>query len=719
MERIDMASGLTHTKLDLQLGRAPPEKLTLKQHKDRLKKRIKTFDYGKFASDRFPIAKQLRNYNVRSDLLRDFLSGVSGGMAMIPQAMGYATVLGVPVVYGLYSIVFSSLIYTLFTTSMHASCTIAISGVIFARDALQGIDLPEINGTFDGDELPPAMIARLHAIYSLTFIGGIVIIVATLCRFSILIEFSSEAHMGGIFGAVTAVVLINQVPPLLGIYPDSFSGFLQTPKYIIDILKHLPDSNVPTVVVSIVSLIILFFFKEFINVKFEQKLPAPIPIDIILLVVTTAISYIWDWADRYEIAVIGTIPSGVPTPEFPLEADWADFIKPGIVFGLISYLAAPVMYRHFAAKHGYQVEMSQESSALGVSFILSSCISNVGLGVSASRIFMMESCGGRTQTSYIFAALTSLAVITLLADYGNTLPKCVVAAILVVTFSRASVNFKRIRKYWRRDKVYFVIWVFTFCVAMLFTVSDGIIYGFGLSIVIAALQTVFPKVSELQECYLDDERYLVDIKKYKQSTPLKTTRIISVSGPIYFANINKVKTDINALLENKSLAMDGVTTVIANDMHTHEDVAKLNGNVTTICNGANNYINNLTINGVIPPSSIHPEKHKLSKHEAPRVVSMIVLDFSNVAFIDTAALRMLVALKLKLSHNHVTLCIAACNESVRRSLRLAPNVMSKLDDRVYACVDDAVRAGCGIEGHGQCAADSDSDDDDCDVVTSL
>ena len=563
------------------------------------------------------------------------------------------------------------------------------------------------------------MIARLHAIYSLTFIGGIVIIVATLCRFSVLIEFSSEAHNGGIFGIVMVVVLINQVPPLLGIYPDSFSGFLQTPKYIIDILKHLPDSNVPTVVVSIVSLIILIFVKEFVNVKFEQKLPAPIPIDIILLVVTTAISYKWDWADRYDIAVIGVIPSGIPAPEFPLEADWADFIKPGIIFGLISYLAGSMMVRHFADKHEYQVEMSQESSALGVSFILSSCISNVGLGISASRVFMMELCGGRTQISYLFAALTTLAVISLLANYGNTLPKCVVAAILVVSFSRAWVNFKRIRKYWRTEKVYFVIWVFTFCVAMMSTVSDGIIYGFGLSIVIAALQTVFPNVSELQEYYHNDERYLVDVKKYKQSTPLKTIRIISIAGPIYFANINKVKTDINALLERKSLVIDGVPTVIANDMHTHEDIPKLNSNVTTISNGVNNYISNLNIDSTIQSSPSQPKKEMLSMYEELCVVSMIVFDFSNVAFIDTAALRMLVALKLKLSHNHVTLCIAACNESVRRSLRLAPNVMSKLDDRVYACVDDAVRAGCSSDGRGQCTADSDSDNDDCAVVTSL
>ena len=136
--------GLTCTNLDAHLGKRSNEQQTLKQRVSSAKEIVKNYNYKRFLSNRFPIIKLLYNYDIRRDLLRDFLSGVSGGMAMIPQAMGYATVLGVPVVYGLYSIVFSSLVYSVMSSSAHASCTASISGALFGRDAVASLNLPEV-----------------------------------------------------------------------------------------------------------------------------------------------------------------------------------------------------------------------------------------------------------------------------------------------------------------------------------------------------------------------------------------------------------------------------------------------------------------------------------------------------------------------------------------------------------------------------------------------
>ena len=140
-----MTQSLTHAELDIHLRRVTLKTSTFQERKQALKHFMENFAYTRFASERFPICKLIYNYNVRNDLLRDFLAGISCGMAMIPQAMGYATVLGVPIEYGLYSIVFSSLIYTLFTTSIHASCTISIAGVLFSRDSLEDFDFMILN----------------------------------------------------------------------------------------------------------------------------------------------------------------------------------------------------------------------------------------------------------------------------------------------------------------------------------------------------------------------------------------------------------------------------------------------------------------------------------------------------------------------------------------------------------------------------------------------
>ena len=97
------------------------------------------FDYMSFITGSIPITRVCRHYNFRQNALRDLLAGIGVGMSTIPQALGYATMLGIPASYGLYSNVFSSLIFSLFTSSVYNSITISVSGVLFGLDALNSL----------------------------------------------------------------------------------------------------------------------------------------------------------------------------------------------------------------------------------------------------------------------------------------------------------------------------------------------------------------------------------------------------------------------------------------------------------------------------------------------------------------------------------------------------------------------------------------------------
>ena len=140
--QLDPTNGLTQSRLDAYFGRPPYKPPTLTDRKNQLIRSIRTYNYRAFLLDRVPIARVVYNYRPKEYLLRDVLAGISVGMTFIPQAMGYASVLGVPVVYGLYSIVFSSLIFSVFTTSIHASCTVAISGK--RHDGYKYIDIQDV-----------------------------------------------------------------------------------------------------------------------------------------------------------------------------------------------------------------------------------------------------------------------------------------------------------------------------------------------------------------------------------------------------------------------------------------------------------------------------------------------------------------------------------------------------------------------------------------------
>ena len=630
--------------LDNHCGRRVNKPVTFQSYKRSLREKLKTIDYIGF----IPIARVIYKYKVKEYLVRDILSGIGVGMSMIPQAMGYATILGVPVVYGLYSIIFSSLIYSIFTTSIHASCTIAISSVIFTRDVLEGLNLPLINATDDGNIVSPEMNVRLNAIYVITFIAGVTCIVISLTRLSSLVRFCSDAYIEAIFFSVGLSVIVNQFPNLLDVKPQTYSGAFNMIKFFIETWKEISNTNLATLSVSIVSVAILLFFKQYINIKYNKNLPAPIPIDVIVMLLGTLLSSLLDWKDKYDMAVIGAIPSKIPTPEFPLKSDWTDYIVSGVTVGFLSYLNAPVLFRHFANIHNYKVSIEQEGFALGLSTLLGACLSNVALGMSGSRIFIMESGGGKTQLAYVFAALTSLGVVMALADYASKLPSCIIAAILVVTFL-PSFKAKRLRKYFVQDKLLFCIWIITVGSAVVFTLTKALLYGFIASVFIAAMRTLYPEINILEKIEYERRTYYVKAGKYMDSHIVSNSiKVIKISGTLYYASTEGI---IDQILE------------IVDQDNTTRTLGK----------------------------STEETKVDTKAEDKHIKISDVILDLASVPYIDLSAMRMLMGLQSKLSCLHeISLHLASCTESTRKTLTNAPNVMEKLNDQIYATVEDAV-----------------------------
>ena len=659
-------SGFTQIPLEHQLGRSPTEVYNTQQYCSQAKKSLKNYNYKQFFLNRLPFIQVLYTYHPSIYLVNDLLAGISVGMSSIPQAMGYTTLLKIPVQYGLYGIIFPSIFYSMFTTSRHASCTIAVAGSIFLSDSLQrmGYDdgaLERMNSTVISDEMDE----RLQAMYALTFISGIVMVLGTVLKLGVLVRFSSEPHMNAIFSAITVTIILKQLSEIMGVTPDAFTGFLQTPKLFIDICSRIPESNITTLIISVVTLIVLVFVKEVVNVRFSKMLPVPIPIEMIVLVVTTWMSSMWDWNGIHNVKVIGEIPEGLPGPQSPLQSDWTEFIKEGIIVAIVTYLGSPIMIKHFSMKHNYEVNLDQETFALGVTRMFGSCFSSVGLGVASARLLVMESCHGKTQLTYVFAVLTSLGVVLFLTDYADKLPNCVVAVVIVASFIRAFQTFARVRKYWRRDKIFFLLWIFSFTMAILFTISDGILYGLGFSVLVTALRTMFPHMSEMQAAYYNDTRYLVTSKKYHKSKPIyNSVKIIAINGAMFYANSLQLKESIVKMLATE-----------AADIKSVDDKQNIS------------YINHGFVTE--DPTTVYKKSEK--NREEVSLIDTVILDLSGVPFIDTVTLRELCSLQsILLDKYGVTLKLSGCTESVRNSFIKAPAILKRFEAVLYMTVEDAL-----------------------------
>ena len=320
--------------------------------------------------------------------------------------------------------------------------------------------------------------------------------------------------------------------------------------------------------------------------------------------------------------------------------------------------------------------MRQETYATGAAFICGSFVTNVALGVSSSRLFMMMSCGGRTQLAYVVAALTSLLTIFFLSTYASTLPQAVLAAIMFVAFFRGLVNIKRLPKYWRQDKCYVLIFVVTAAVGFTTSFSLSILAGLGLSIAIAVTRTAFPSVVELHHVTSGVERHWVAAKQYESSKPEANTTVLSIHGPVFFASSERVRERILSSLK-KSRATQNPTeiSVIENDS-AHNDKSADHNDKSADHNGKH-----------------ADNKSKSAEHNVSITTWHMILDFSGVSYIDVAGLRMLLDLHKELDAvEHATLCLACCPETVRATMSRAPKVTATLHNRVYSSIDDAVVA---------------------------
>ena len=282
---------------------------------------------------------------------------------------------------------------------------------------------------------------------------------------------------------------------------------------------------------------------------------------------------------------------------------------------------------------------------------------------------MMMSCGGRTQLAYVVAALTSLLTVFFLSTYASTLPQAVLAAIMFVAFFRGLVNIKKLPKYWRQDKCYVLIFVFTAAVGFTTSFSLCMLAGLGLSIAIAVTRTAFPSVVELHHVTSGVERHWVAAKQYELSKQEANTTVLSIHGPVFFASSERVRERIlSSLKKSRATQNPTAVSVIANGGAHNDKSADHNGK----------------------PAD---NKSKSAEHNVSLTMWHMILDFSGVSYIDVAGLRMLLDLHKELDAvEHATLCLACCPETVRAALSRAPKVTATLHNRVYSSIDDAVVA---------------------------
>ena len=237
-----------------------------------------------------PIFDWARSYP--ADWLRgDVVAGLTAAAVVVPKAMAYATIAGLPVQIGIYTVLVPTAVYALFGTSRPLSVSTTTTLAVLTATAL-------------GTVVPSAETATLIAASATlaVLVGGILVLAFAL-RMGFVADFISEPVLTGFKSAIGLVIVVDQLPKLLGIHIEK-SGFFRD---IIAVLHQLPATSIPTLLLALFLLVLIFGLERYL-----PRAPAPL-IAVGIAIAATALLDLGNWG----VATVGDIPPSLPSLTLP------------------------------------------------------------------------------------------------------------------------------------------------------------------------------------------------------------------------------------------------------------------------------------------------------------------------------------------------------------------------------------------------------------------
>jgi sulfate permease, SulP family len=344
----------------------------------------------------------------QKDWLRfDVIAGLTTAAVVIPKSMAYATIGGLPVQVGLYVALMPMFVYALLGTSRPMSVSTTSTLAILTASALTRA-------------VPDADAAHLMAAAAtLALLVGGFLILAGVLRLGFLANFISDPILTGFKAGVAVVILVGQVPKLLGVHIDK-GRFFQT---VLATLEHIPDTNVATLIVAMASLAILLGMQ-----RFRPKAPGPL---VAVALGVAAAGFLGLKAAG--VALTGHIQPGLPSPVLP-DLALLRFLWPSALgMALMSFTESIAVGRAFA-RHGDPLPApNRELIALGAANLAGSLFQSMPAGGGASQTAVNTRAGARTQASALVTVAIVIATLLFLSPLIGLLPQATLAAIVVVT----------------------------------------------------------------------------------------------------------------------------------------------------------------------------------------------------------------------------------------------------------------------------------------------
>jgi high affinity sulfate transporter 1 len=444
----------------------------------------------------------------RAWLSVDVVGGLTVGAMLIPQSMAYAELGGLPPEAGFYAAMGALVVYALVGTSRHLGVGPEPGTAILAATGV---------GAIAGGD--PARYASLMA--ALALVTAALCVGGALLRLGFVASFLSKPVLVGYITGVGLTLLSSQLGPMSGVSIESDHLVPRVAEFV----RELDDIDMPTLLVGIGTLALVLLLR-----RVAPRLPGA----LIGVVAATLFVAAFD-LDENGVALIGTIPYGLPAPQWPEVsfADVGELLPVAAGIALVGFTDNLLTARAVAERGRDHIDANQELLALGLTNFASGVSQGFPVSSSASRSAVAASLRTQTQMVSLVACGFVVAALLLLHPLLSEIPRAALAAVIVVA-GIAIIDVAGFRTLWRVSRPEVV----TAVAAALGVVVFDVLIGVLVAIITSGLLALY-RVARPHDAVLGDHPSLdgwVDADAYPEAATESGLLVYRFDAPLFFVN---------------------------------------------------------------------------------------------------------------------------------------------------------------------------------------
>ncbi len=458
--------------------------------------------------------------NARS-LRADALAGLTGTIILVPQAMAYASIAGLPPEYGLYTAILPVIVAALFGSSWHlvSGPTAALSIVIFATVSPLAV---------------PGSTQYVGLVLTLTLLSGVLMLLMGLARLGFLVNFISHTVVIGFTAGAAVLIATSQLKSFFGVEAPASASFVETVRLF---FSGLPGASPFAAAVGVVTLVAGVATRR-LRPRWPHMIIAMLAGSMFALGLDAVFG-------PTGIARVASIPRSLPPlsmPELSVQA-LRELAGVALALTLLSLTEAIAISRSIAAKSGQLIDSNQEFIGQGLSNVLGSFTSSYVSSGSFTRSGVNYSAGAHTPLASVFSALFLVLVLLALAPLVRFLPVASMAAVLFIV-AWTLVDAHHMRTVMRTSRAETAVLAATFFATLFLHLEFAIYVGVLISLVIFLERTARPTIRSAVPAPGETSVHFVPQGSHPDCCQLK---MLFVDGAIYFGAVDHVQRHLRAI----------------------------------------------------------------------------------------------------------------------------------------------------------------------------